>query len=344
MVSAVRFSVCDVLFCAPDLDVQLVSAVAHALLWALMIRVVLPPLFIRYIRGMAQKTQFLKRFRSFCKANYFYDLGNDEQDQIEFAAEFQGIILQHGVSGFLALPSALGFGAYLPVGVASAMARQGGLCEVGWEVQDTLARLLQLVFGGQRGRAKNPPVLLIFLVLHHSCALSLVLPLNVHYPDDTDYHEGIMLLQIAAFFAFSAQMFSWTLDIKTQKGLSQMKIAVFLSWATIMWSRALRYAFVWYKLFGKFMAEEDPFLRNMAVAPIIGMSLVNIPIVLDNTRKLWKFSKMSLKAEDQASDSSIPAKSVKFSQQPPTLLFQLPDSLRPRHSLQAATSPAIKAI
>lgn len=294
----------DVIFAAPSLNAQLINVLLHSILWALLVRVILPPIFAGYLRKMSCKTQFLKLAREFFKANFFYDMGEDEEGQIEWTAQFQGIVLQHGLGGLLCMPSALGLGGYLPAGLASMMARHGGLCEVGWELQDTIARVLELIFEGERGREKNPPALLLVLALHHTCAVCLVLPLNIYYPEDTHYHEGIMLLQLAAFIALSAQQYGWTLNVKNQKGLDDMRLSVTLSWVAIVWSRVLRYGFVWKALFLKFTNESDPFLLNIAFAPVVSMTLFNVPVVLDATAKLIKFYRMTIKEEEEGETQS----------------------------------------
>lgn len=158
--------------------------------------------------------------------------------------------------------------------------------------------MLELLFGGKRGKEKNPPVFLLVCAMHHTCALCLVLPLNIYYPDDTHYHEGIFLLQGAAWVAFSATVFGWTLDIKSRKGLDQMRFAVFLAWITIAWSRVLRYGYVWRALTLKFMSESDPFLFRLALTPVVCMTTFNIPVFLDATKKLVKFCRMAARDEE----------------------------------------------
>merc|ERR1719487_688408 len=119
-------SLFDVLRAAPELPAQLASVAVHSAVWAVAIRVLLPPLLSANLRKMKSKKQFLRLAREWFKANFFYDMGEDEEKQIEFVAEFQGIILQHGLGGLLAVPSAVGLGAFLPAGLAASMARHGG--------------------------------------------------------------------------------------------------------------------------------------------------------------------------------------------------------------------------
>ena len=82
--------------------------------------------------------------------------------------------------------------------VAAPLARHGMLCELGWEVQDSLRRAAQVSCGGEAGRAQNPKALLLLLVLHHILGSVAVVPAILRYPNCAAIHEGVMLLEGAA--------------------------------------------------------------------------------------------------------------------------------------------------
>eukprot|EP00929_Paragymnodinium_shiwhaense_P016879 TRINITY_DN12556_c0_g1_i1.p1 TRINITY_DN12556_c0_g1~~TRINITY_DN12556_c0_g1_i1.p1 ORF type:complete len:335 (+),score=43.77 TRINITY_DN12556_c0_g1_i1:50-1054(+) len=303
----------DLLLAAPHLEVQVSLALIHAIFWAVFIRVMSKLFFVDFLYGLKNKQHFLKNGRATVKKNFMLDLGDVEEFQVEFLADFMAIVLQHGVGGLLCVPSVCGLAGYLPDGVAFALARHGGLCEVGWEIQDSITRLLEVAFGGARGREKNPPSFLLALALHHTCALCLVLPLNIYHPDNTYYHEGIMLLQLAAFVAVVAQFYGWTLDMKSFQDLQLMRLSVCVSCAMLLWSRLVRYSYVWYVLLSTFLAEANLFLLKLATPSVICMTLFNVAVIQDAVSKCLKLMNMTLDGDDHGG-----TRSLKVSSQEPT--------------------------
>ena len=76
--------------------------------------------------------------------------------------------------GCLCVPSLL-FG---PGGWRSTLACLGALCEVGYEAQDLLLRVVWATTGTHKH--DNPPVLMILMILHHSMATSSAVPFALH--------------------------------------------------------------------------------------------------------------------------------------------------------------------
>merc|ERR1712151_1053021 len=152
----------------------------------------------------------------------------------------------------------------------------GALCEVGWEISDSLQRLHQITCGGEEGKAKNPASLLVLFAMHHSCAQCLVMPMNIFYPDNAYYHEGIFLLQGAAAAAGLLQQYGYTVDITTQKGLTQMRIQTSIVLGTMIWGRVLRYGYLWWKLFSNVREDGNSFVLKLAAPPVVLLSLFNI--------------------------------------------------------------------
>merc|ERR1719181_857416 len=106
-----------------------------------------------------------------------------------------------------------------------ALARHGALCEAGWELQDAFTRAYEVLFGGEKGKLLNPTPVLVFWAFHHTMGLSMVIPMNLVYPDLAYYHELVFLLQFASFVAMMFQHYGYTLDVKTKSGLNMMKIS-----------------------------------------------------------------------------------------------------------------------
>ena len=139
----------DILMATPKLEVQIVLALLHSFIWYVLINHVIWSISYKVIHNMKSKKRFLYHTRQTTKKLVGYDPGDNEDSQLDFAAQIQGVLLQHAIGGFLCLPSLLGLSTFLPTGVTSAMARQGALSEVGYEIEDTLLRLWQIIFGGE---------------------------------------------------------------------------------------------------------------------------------------------------------------------------------------------------
>merc|ERR1711879_872430 len=139
------------------------------------------------------------------------------------------------------------------------------------------------------------------LLAHHSAAQCLVLPLNIHYRDNTHYHEAIFLLQAAAFIAVLVQQIGFALNIKERVGLFQMRALVTVSFAVIAWSRILRYAYLWYILLTTFIEDGNWLCLELACAPVVLLSAFNVIVLIDVWSKLVKFWSMRAPISNQTS-------------------------------------------
>ena len=65
-----------------------------------------------------------------------------------------GILLQNQIGALLVVPAMVGA---LQPELASALALHGALCEVGWELQDAVVRIYDILFCGEDGKCASPP-------------------------------------------------------------------------------------------------------------------------------------------------------------------------------------------
>lgn len=278
----------DLLLAAPKLEVQLVLVLIQAILWHWVIFRALPPYIRVLIESLERKDQFFdlnkRMFKTICQI----DFGDDKGLLVDYTLIFNGIMVQHFFGACLCLPAVLGWRWVSPP-VASALACHGAICEVGWEIQDSAVRLKELLFDGELGRKKNPAGYLLVNAIHHSCALCLVLPLNLHYRDCPHYHEAIFLLQASVAVSLSCQQLGFTLDVGTRRGLRLMQVLVTVVFAAFLWGRLLRYGYLWSELLGMFHADGNFFMLRLAMAPLVLMSLFNILLVVDSFQKFHKF-------------------------------------------------------
>ena len=120
---------------------------------------------------------------------------------------------------------------------------------------------------------------------------TMVVPMNANamLRTDRDYHELSFLLQAAAFVAGFSQLYGFTLDCDTEQGLRRMRLSVFFSWFSAVWSRGYRYLIVAWRLWRRVCATQSTTMALGGAIGLAGMTLFNLAINIDTTRKLVKF-------------------------------------------------------
>lgn len=284
----------DLLFANADLPTQLALAAVWAVFWYLAIDAAGAHVIKPFIARQPWKERWTEQFRRYLNKNFSATFRSDA-DFIDWAGPFCAAIGQHGLGGALAAPAALGFGGP----VAAAMARHGALCEAGWELEDTIQRLWQVGFGGDKGRAKNPPMLFFFFLVHHALGLSMVIPMNIFYGALPAYHQMVFLLQFAAFVAFTAQGYGWTLDVATAAGLWRMRAVSIIVAAVVVWTRLFRFVALARGLLGELYEDGSTIMASAAWPALCGMGLFNALITKDAVLKVIKFARASLPKEQQ---------------------------------------------
>merc|ERR1712232_1187938 len=133
-----------------------------------------------------------------------YGVTYELEDAREFGFELMAILMQHFLGGMLCLPVLLGLPQF-SAPVAMAMARHGGSCEAGWEIQDYITRICEKAFGGEKGNKKNPASIMVIFGIHHFMGTMMVIPMNLFFP--TCYWSSLLvcLLQAAATLALGLQ-------------------------------------------------------------------------------------------------------------------------------------------
>ena len=128
---------------------------------------------------------------------------------------------------------------------------RGALCEVAWEVTDTLKRVYQRCL--PNGAELQPNSLLFLLFCHHSLSTLLVVPTNVMYSEFGEgdarpaarykiaYAEMIFSMQAAAAIALVIQQYTQALDVKgSGSALTKMFFASVVSLVIMVYTRGVR--------------------------------------------------------------------------------------------------------
>lgn len=285
----------SLLMCDASLQVQLSLLMAHAAFWRLVLPVIAKQIVAPFVNTKPWKAQWIelnqKTVKSFGIVNDW-----DTQTQFNFFCEFIGVLFQHAIGSLCCVPALLGW--FSPE-VGSALACHGGLCEAGWELQDGLTRAYQVIFGGDEGRKKNPPALCAIMAIHHTMGISMVIPMNLHFPHLYYYHELVFLLQFAAALALACQNYGYTLDVSTRSGLLKMRATVIFVFITMFYSRAARYVYVTFNIVMFLYAEGGAFMCVGGGITAAVMALFNILLVMDSAGKLVKFLRMDIAKDAQ---------------------------------------------
>ena len=285
----------DLIMAVPKLEVQVTLALFHTILWYFLINHIFVPLGILIISNLRSKKRFIHFNRESFQKMVQWDIGDDEDEQIIAIARINAAMVQHLFGGLLCVPAAFGLGNLLPFGAATAMARQGMLCEMGWEVQDIMMRCYEILFGGEKGRKLNPLNLMLAIMAHHSASCTSVIPMNITYPNSCYWHEGFCWVQLGSFTLLFLQQYGYTLDVEMPEELTKMKISISISFFTSIWTRVIRYSWILILLINMLMQDEQWILLYVGITPAILLSIFNAIVVKDAWQKFVKFVSMDIK-------------------------------------------------
>ena len=263
--------------------IQLSLVAIHGVFWYFFVREVSTKWLGPYL-----KRQYYVQFFTTCSQATFrngYYLDLDREQAFDLTVHIGAVLVQHLVGGALCVPAMIFANPW-----ATALAIHGALCEAGWEASDIVMRTWQLLFGGREGRRKNPRNLVLILFGHHLMGQLMVVPMNLYHRDDRDYHELVLELQFAAFFAGFAQLSGYTLRLGVPSDFRLMRFSVTLTLALVLWSRGLRYVVVGSRLIAKLRAADEPRMLACGAFVLLVMAVFNVFVVIDCWKKFVKFN------------------------------------------------------
>lgn len=284
-----QLTIGNVLFCAPILSVQLVLVGVQSLFWLLFIPWFSTSCVKPIIQRFPTREQFADLNQRMAKEGYGVVFSHDVC--MENGCDTIAYCAQHLAGATLALSAVLLKFFELPgmtPAVAFALLRHGALCEVGWEVSDLLLRFYQLAFQGATGKAKNPPVLVIAMAVHHIMGLLMVVPMNIFFPNNYWYSSLVFVLQSAAAVGLGAQQYGFLLDISSSSGLKRMKFCVTVSFFGMWLGRVFAYFFIIFNLLVDIHTMSRQLFYLGCVSALF-MSLINLAFAADATKKFIKY-------------------------------------------------------
>jgi hypothetical protein len=165
----------------------------------------------------------------------------------------QSIYLQHFIGSLFCIPSILGIG---DPSVASSLAVCGVLSEIGWELQDMIDILLTRLFN-KEGKKIFPNVIVVILLVHHSLASGLGIPVILYYRHHRTLHWLCFDLQAAAGLALSITEITKLLDITNPKHMRLFKALNFIAFVTMVWTRLIHWTYLTASLFVTWYNDKE---------------------------------------------------------------------------------------
>lgn len=207
--------------------------------------------------------------------------------------------IQHAIGTLLCLPAVCniygytGLANFLGISPAFAifLAKQGAMCEAGWELSDVVFRCYSKWVQGRHDL--NPKSLMIFAFVHHTMGLSMVVPMCAFDGGNPYFHEVVFLLQGAAAVGITAQQFGFLLDIRNAGELFTMKIYIVTTLFCMVWCRGIRYVSILYSIVMYYSAFEMYTMLIAAVLAALVMGFVNALFVVDSISKASKYLPMT---------------------------------------------------
>jgi len=170
----------------------------------------------------------------------------------------------------------------------------GALADVGFDIYDwiklTWKTWLPHHFVRVTGQTPGAvPFWIIICLLHHPLALTLVLPMNMHYPWLPAYHKIAFALLAAASICFGLGQYKMSLDISTRRGFTIFKLIVVAALVTIVYTRVYVWAVEIRSALAVFDSLGDVAFRRGGLGAAALMSLFNAALVNDAATAFFKY-------------------------------------------------------
>ena len=143
----------------------------------------------------------------------------------------------------------------------------GSLADVGWDIYDSIRSTVRAF---TRNHPSPIPIesWFLFVCLHHSLAMSLVIPMNLHYVHRHEYHQITVALLLGAGLCFLVGAYKFTLDVyKKKTDFILYKMIVMFQLATILYTRVYLWFLPAFSLRAHMREQDDTtFFRGATVS------------------------------------------------------------------------------
>jgi len=280
----------DLLYCAPDLTVQLILMIVHLVIWHIVFATI-PHMAGKWLATKPYKGILAEHMLKVMKEQF--DTEWPEEMAFESVCEIAfGTILHHAVCGVFCIPAAIGMPG-MSLATKSALACHASLGELGHEVDEVICWIRDSIFNPAEFKLKNPLPLLGALAVHHVMGFMMVIPLNVFYPTNYYYAFGLFQLHFATAISLMVQMYCWSLSLETARDLLKMKIAVTLGVAAGCFGRGLGFLWTGYCMLSTFYVEGATGFLVFGSFSFVTMLIFNVLLLGDSVKEFVKFIPMS---------------------------------------------------
>eukprot|EP00510_Aplanochytrium_minuta_P005471 CAMPEP_0184017912 /NCGR_PEP_ID=MMETSP0954-20121128/7824_1 /TAXON_ID=627963 /ORGANISM="Aplanochytrium sp, Strain PBS07" /LENGTH=299 /DNA_ID=CAMNT_0026299249 /DNA_START=287 /DNA_END=1186 /DNA_ORIENTATION=+ len=279
--------VSDLLAAKEDFKTQLLLAVTMAVFVKIFFN-----FSVVHLRRIVDSKPWKEQFLRLTKRTYKsigVDYGSDEIWYEAALVQFP-LVLHHLIGGLLCVPAVFGITG-ISEETAYALARHGALFETAFELQDIGTRVYQYFYDKDFDK-KNPPMVVRMLIMHHSCGLCTVIPMNMYFGSSVLFHEAVFLLQGAAGISIGASVYCYMLDLSKNEDIFRFKIMSVVALITIVYTRVVRYCTLGFET--SYMLYSENFLVFLIyTAGGFLMSGFNIVLLKDSIKKFKKAIKMN---------------------------------------------------
>ena len=215
----------------------------------------------------------------------------------------QMIFVQHFIGGLLCVPSVFGLLPENP-GLANSLACLAIISEAGWELEDTIGWVWKRYFT-KTGVADTSFALIIILLIHHSLATCVGLPMVYLYRDSKFVHWLTFDLQVAAGFCGLVVEYTKLLDLSTPNQLFQFKVFSGLGLLVAIWTRGFHWVYLCYQVLSSLANEENwVVFAEAALIAFVFSGFNYMFVIAPFYKRFMKFLYVSAKYESLPADST----------------------------------------
>jgi len=175
---------------------------------------------------------------------------------------------------------------------------------MGWELQDMIEILTVRAFY-KDGKKTFPDAIVVILLIHHSLASGLGIPMILYYRNNRNLHWLCFELQFAAGLALAIGEITKLLDISKPKQLYAFKALNFIALITMVWTRVIHWTYNTTALFITFYNDRAWTFLFFGIMISIGFTAFSyLCCVKPFYKKFVKFLNVSAEYEALPADAS----------------------------------------
>ena len=180
----------------------------------------------------------------------------------------------------------------------------GTLSDVGFDVYDAIKSTLRTFT--KHSQPLPLDFWIVIVAMHHTLALSLVLPMNQKYIHLVAYQQTVVSLLLAASICYAAGNYKFTLEVTKPSGFYQYKLVVLAQLGTILYTRVYLWYPAIYVVLSHLKNENDTIFFYGGCFMGFVFSVFNLLLVADSLKAAAEWLPRAMpKNEKEAEDLPI---------------------------------------